>query len=150
RLCLAALHDAVTQREGDLTWVDEKKREKFAAFEALAASGDTPIKPECVVAELQKALDPSATVVADPGTPRPYFSAYYHGRGAGRHFFSNRAHGALGYSLAAAIGAHFGRPDVKTIAVMGDGSFGMCAGELETLVRHKLPITAVVISNATY
>jgi acetolactate synthase-1/2/3 large subunit len=33
---------------------------------------------------------------------------------------------------------------------MGDGSFGMCAGELETLVRLKLPITAVVISNATY
>jgi len=26
----------------------------------------------------------------------------------------------------------------------------MCAGELETLVRHKLPITLVVISNATY
>src|SRR5207245_5283033 len=63
---------------------------------------------------------------------------------------SNRAHGALGYSLAAAVGAHFGRLDVKTVAVMGDGSFGMCAGELETLVRLKLPITAVVISNATY
>jgi acetolactate synthase-1/2/3 large subunit len=39
---------------------------------------------------------------------------------------------------------------VKTVAVMGDGSFGMCAGELETMVRRKLPITLVVISNATY
>jgi len=33
---------------------------------------------------------------------------------------------------------------------MGDGSFGMCVGELETLARLKLPITLVVISNATY
>ena len=33
---------------------------------------------------------------------------------------------------------------------MGDGSFGMCVGELETVVRHKLPITFVVISNAVY
>jgi acetolactate synthase-1/2/3 large subunit len=33
---------------------------------------------------------------------------------------------------------------------MGDGSFGMCAGELETAVRLKLPITFVVISNAVY
>jgi acetolactate synthase-1/2/3 large subunit len=33
---------------------------------------------------------------------------------------------------------------------MGDGSFGMCAGELETLARLKLPITLVVFSNATY
>ena len=89
-------------------------------------------------------------MVADPGTPCPYFSAFYQVRKTGRQFFSNRAHGALGYALAASVGAHFGRPAVKTVAVMGDGSFGMCAGELETLVRLKLPITLVVISNATY
>ncbi|HUQ25942.1 MAG TPA: thiamine pyrophosphate-dependent enzyme, partial [Burkholderiales bacterium] len=150
RLCLSALNDAVSERKGDLSPVEKQKREKFAAFNALAASTDTPIKPERVVAELQKALDPDAIVVADPGTPCPYFSAYYVVRGAGRRFFSNRAHGALGYSLAAAIGAHIGRPSVKTVAVMGDGSFGMCAGELETIARLKLPVTLVVISNATY
>jgi acetolactate synthase-1/2/3 large subunit len=88
--------------------------------------------------------------VADPGTPCPYFSAFYQVKGTGRRFFSNRAHGALGYSMAAAMGAHFGRPAVKTVAVMGDGSFGMCVGELETAVRLKLPITFVIISNAVY
>ena len=88
--------------------------------------------------------------MADPGTPCPYLSAYYLVKGTGRRYFSNRAHGALGYALAASIGAHFGRPRVKTVAVMGDGSFGMCVGELETAVRLKLPITFVVISNAVY
>ena len=52
--------------------------------------------------------------------------------------------------MAAAVGAHFARPQVKTVAVMGDGSFGMCAGELETLVRLKLPVALVVISNSVY
>ena len=33
---------------------------------------------------------------------------------------------------------------------MGDGSFGMCVGELETVVRLKLPLTFVVIANAVY
>ena len=151
RLCLAALNEAVDGFvEGDLSFVDEQKREKFEKFDALAASDDTPIKPERVVAELQKVLDTDAIVVADPGTPCPYFSAYYVVRGTGRRYFSNRAHGALGYALAASIGAHFGRPKVKTVAVMGDGSFGMCVGELETAVRLKLPITFVVISNAVY
>jgi acetolactate synthase-1/2/3 large subunit len=150
RLCLAALNESVSERKGDLSFMAEKKRKKFASFDVLAASTETPIKPERVVAELQKALDPDAIVVADPGTPCPYFSAYYVVRGAGRRFFSNRAHGALGYSLAAAVGAHIGRPAVKTVAVMGDGSFGMCAGELETIARLKLPVTLVVISNATY
>jgi acetolactate synthase-1/2/3 large subunit len=130
--------------------IEQQKSEKFEKFRALAESTETPIKPERVVAELSKALDSDAIVVADPGTPCPYLSAYYVVRGTGRRYFSNRAHGALGYALAASIGAHYGRPSVKAAAVMGDGSFGMCAGELETVVRLKLPITCVVISNATY
>ena len=150
KLALAALLDAVGAREGDLTALDARKRAKFERYETLARSDEAPIRPERVVAELSRQLEADATLVADPGTPCPYFSAYYVVRGTGRRFFSNRAHGALGYSLAAAVGAHFGRPDVKTVAVMGDGSFGMCVGELETLVRLKLPITLVVISNATY
>ncbi|HEX2197725.1 MAG TPA: thiamine pyrophosphate-binding protein, partial [Burkholderiales bacterium] len=147
RLCLQALNEAVAPRKGDLTLVEAKKREKFAAFDALAASNDTPIKPERVVAALDAMLEEDSIVVADPGTPCPYFSAYYRVKGTGRRFFSNRA---LGYALAAAVGAHIGRPQVKTVAVMGDGSFGMCVGELETAVRLKLPITFVVIANAAY
>lgn len=155
RLCLAALNEALDgsslASSGSLSSLaKEKREEKIRKFEALAASSDTPIKPERVVAALSQLLDPDAVLVADPGTPCPYFSAYYAVRGTGRRYFSNRAHGALGYSLSAAIGAHLGRPSVKTVAVMGDGSFGMCAGELETAVRLKLPITFVVISNAVY
>ena len=152
RLCLAGLNQELEgfRRKADLSFIDARKREKFEAFEALAASGDMPIKPEKVVLELNSLLDRDAILVADPGTPCPYFSAYYQVKGTGRRFFSNRAHGALGYSLAAALGAHLGRPAVKTVAVMGDGSFGMCAGELETAVRLKLPVSFVVISNAAY
>jgi len=152
KLCLAALGDELEgfKRESDLSFVDRQKRAKFEKFEALARSADTPIKPERVVAELNTLLDNDSIVVADPGTPCPYFSAYYVLRSAGRRFFSNRAHGALGYALAAAVGAHFVRPRVKTVAVMGDGSFGMCVGELETVVRLRLPITFLVISNAVY
>jgi len=52
--------------------------------------------------------------------------------------------------MGAAIGAHVGRPSVKTVAVMGDGSFGMAVGELETVVRHRLPIAFVVLSNSAF
>jgi len=151
RLCLAALNEALKGFANlRKLSVEKAKGEKFEKFRALAESDETPIKPERVVAELSRALDSDAIVVADPGTPCPYLSAYYVVRGTGRRYFSNRAHGALGYALAACVGAHYGRPSVKAAAVMGDGSFGMCAGELETVVRLKLPITCVVISNATY
>lgn len=123
---------------------------KLADFAPLASSTETPIKPEAVMATLMDVLDPDATIVADPGTPCPYFSAHYRWPQAGRHFITNRAHGALGYSLAAAMGAHVGRPDVKTLAVMGDGSFGFCCGEFETMVRYNMPITTIVFSNAVF
>jgi acetolactate synthase-1/2/3 large subunit len=152
KLGLAALDEALAtvKRPLEASAVQRAKKQKFARFQALAESSDKPIKPERVVAELARALDGDAIVVADAGTPCPYFSAYYPARGTGRRFFSNRAHGALGYSMSAAIGAHFARPQVKCVAVMGDGSFGFTCGELETAVRYRLPITFIVISNGTY
>jgi acetolactate synthase-1/2/3 large subunit len=109
-----------------------------------------PIRPERVLAELHRALPSDAIVVADPGTPCPYVSAYYPLLEAGRRFITNRAHGALGYAMSAAAGAWFARPQQKCAALMGDGSFGFCVGELETIVRYKVPLTMIVFSNAAY
>ncbi|TWT10563.1 thiamine pyrophosphate-binding protein [Reyranella sp. CPCC 100927] len=154
RLALAALATALettpaTSRIEPATLV-RLKAEKFTAFEKFARSDERPIRPERFVAELQRVAPEDAVVVADPGTPCPYLSAYFQSSRTGRSFITNRAHGALGYSLSAAIGAQFGRPDKKCIAVMGDGSFGFTVGELETVVRHKLPITFIVLSNSVY
>jgi acetolactate synthase-1/2/3 large subunit len=143
------LKDFSSPRNGKAL-VQTAKSRKFSAFRELAKSDAMPILPERIVAALHDVLPRDATVVCDPGTPCPYFSAYYEFLEAGRYFISNRAHGALGYSMAAALGAHFGRPSTKTVSVMGDGSFGFTAGELETLVRLKAPILMVVVSNSTY
>jgi len=140
----------IAQVKGGAQLVKAAKEKKFSAFKELAGRNDVPILPERIVATLQEILPRDATVVCDPGTPCPYFSAYYEFRESGRHFISNRAHGALGYAMAAAVGAHFGRPRTKTVAVMGDGSFGFTAGELETIVRLRVPILMIVISNSAY
>lgn len=153
RLALEALADALDGAAPgriDPGFVASRKERKFAAFHALATSGEMPIRPERLVAELQKALPEDAVVIADPGTPCPYLSAYLVLDRPGRRFVSNRAHGALGYSMPAAVGAHFARPDAKCVAVMGDGSFGFAAGELETVVRLGLPVTFVVVSNSAF
>jgi len=152
KLALQGLLDQLkmVSRKDGAALVTSAKERKFSEFRALAVRDDVPILPERIVATLQEILPRDATVVCDPGTPCPYFSAYYEFSEAGRHFISNRAHGALGYSMAAAVGAHFGRPQTKTVSVMGDGSFGFTVGELETIVRLRLPILMVVISNSSY
>lgn len=154
KLVLAALLEHFASASGNGSElrqaIKKAKVEKFEAFRRLASSTDTPIKPEAVVAALQEVMPSDSIIVADPGTPCPYLSGYYEFEGCGRRFITNRAHGALGYSLSAAIGAHLGRPAVKTISVMGDGSFGFAVGELETVVRLKLPITFIVLANDVY
>lgn len=126
------------------------KSRKFAAFNQLAQSTDLPIRPERVIDAMMKVLPEDATILSDPGTSCPYFSAYYQLPKPGRYFITNRAHGALGYSLSAALGAWYGRPDSKIVAMMGDGSFGFTCGELETVVRAKAPITYIVFSNSAF
>jgi len=101
--------------------------------------------------ELLRLLPEDAVICADPGTPCPYLSAYWRMPKAGRWFATPRAHGALGYALPAVVGAYFARPGAaRVIGVMGDGSFGISAGELETIARLKLPVTLIVLNNASF
>ena len=156
RVCLEMLAELLEKSSGNhavnggRTRVEQAVREKFTEFEQLATSDERPIRPERVIKALQEILDDDAVICADPGTPCPYFSAYYRWPKAGRHFITNRAHGALGFALGASIGAQFARPEAQVIAAMGDGSFGFSCGEIETIMRYQLPITAVVFSNASF
>ncbi|MEZ5811974.1 MAG: thiamine pyrophosphate-binding protein [Rhizobiaceae bacterium] len=155
RLALAALNLALVERgdvagKGGAKAAGKARDAKWSAFRPLAESAERPIRPERTIAALRAVLDDDAIIIGDPGTPCPYLSAFYELRRDGRSLFSNRAHGALGYSLPAAIGAQVGGGGCKVVALMGDGSFGFACGELETAVRLNLPITFIVFSNAVY
>lgn len=157
-LGLQALHAAVQQRiarrpadaADGAALAATARAAKQAFFAPLAASLERPIKPECVVDTLNRLLPARAIVVADPGTPCPYFTAYFDAPQAGRHFITNRAHGALGFAMSAGFGAAIGQPDSVVVAVMGDGSFGFTCGELETIVRRNVPLKMIVFSNSVF
>ena len=126
------------------------KRNKFSEFNKLLKDNKGLIKPERIVKELNDILPKNTYIVVDPGTPCPYFSAYYNFSKSGRYFLTNRAHGALGYALPASMGVQIAKPKNKVVSIMGDGSFGFTVGELETALRLKLPIIFIVISNSVY
>ncbi|MEM7300712.1 MAG: thiamine pyrophosphate-binding protein [Pseudomonadota bacterium] len=155
RLAIDALNKALKEKGpqagfGGAAAIAPLKARKWQAFQELSGSTESPVRPERTIAALRKVLDDDAIIVGDPGTPCPYISAFYELRTTGRTLFSNRAHGALGYALSAAMGAHVGAPDKKVVALMGDGSFGFTCGELETAVRKNMPITFIVFSNSVY
>ena len=122
----------------------------FARVAGEARSDAMPIKPQRLFAELRSLLDDETVIVADPGTPTPYLAAQYVLARAGRWTVIPRAHGGLGYALPAVVGAHYAAAGKRVVGIMGDGSFGMSVGELETISRLNLPIVLIQCSNGSF
>jgi len=136
-----------------LVWLDSidvARRDYFDRVAEDARSDAQPIKPQRVIATLKRLLPEETVIVADPGTPTPYIGAQYVLPQPGRWTVIPRAHGGLGYALPAVVGAHYARPGARTISLMGDGSFGMSVGELETISRLNLPLTLVHFNNGAF
>lgn len=134
----------------ELNELQQRHDEWIAEFEQAYDADEFPLRPERVVAETASVLDDNAVIVSDPGTPTPYFASLYPFSEPGRHWVVNRAHGELGYALPGGIGAEFACPNQQVVALTGDGSFGIAAGELETYSRLNLPVTIVVFNNNAF
>jgi thiamine pyrophosphate-dependent acetolactate synthase large subunit-like protein len=63
------------------------------------------------------------------------------------HRLNSGPFGTMGVGLPFGIGAKIAKPDKQVIVVHGDGSFGLNALELDTAVRHNIPIPVVVSLN---
>ena len=58
--------------------------------------------------------------------------------------------GMIGVGLPYAIGAKAALPDKEVVLVVGDGSLGFHVPELDTAVRHDLPLTIIVGNNSLW
>jgi acetolactate synthase-1/2/3 large subunit len=58
--------------------------------------------------------------------------------------------GMLGASMGTVFAMKLARPESKAILVTGDGAFGFNAMELDTAVRHNIPITVIVGNDAAW
>ncbi|MEX0323964.1 MAG: thiamine pyrophosphate-binding protein [Puniceicoccaceae bacterium] len=57
-------------------------------------------------------------------------------------------HGLIGSGIPNALGAQLAWPERPVIAVIGDTSFGMAGMDIETAVKHSLPVKVMVMNNS--
>ena len=69
---------------------------------------------------------------------------------AGATYLTHGRLGCMGMGPGLAIGAASATPGRPVVCVTGDGAAGFALGELEAIVRHRLPITVVVMNNARW
>jgi acetolactate synthase I/II/III large subunit len=122
-------------------------RERRAAVAAHDGSDGRPMRPEAVLAAIEAQMADDAVLVADTGYAAAWAGALAEVRVAGRTFL--RADGSLGWAFPASLGAQLAAPDKQVICITGDGGFGYHIGDLETALRHDLPVVVVVLNNQT-
>jgi acetolactate synthase-1/2/3 large subunit len=89
----------------------------------------------------------ACTLVADGGDALAWALGYFFAERPGRMLSTTTALGTLGVGMPFALAAAAARPDEPVFALIGDGSFGLSAMELDTMVRHNLPVVVVVSNN---
>jgi thiamine pyrophosphate-dependent acetolactate synthase large subunit-like protein len=106
----------------------------------------TPIHPLRLCEELKNFMQRDAILVVDGQEILNYGRQSMPTFSPG-HRLNSGPFGMMGVGLPFGIGAKIARPDKQVIVVHGDGSFGLNAMELDTAVRHKVPILVVISLN---
>ncbi len=127
---------------------EKKKHDEYVA--GMAESNEVPIHPVRFIKELAQALPKDRCLVMDVGTSAIYTSTFYKVPEAGRTMAYNFAMGSLGYALPTSVGASVARPDSCIVGLVGDGSFGLAAAELETIARMGLNNNIIVMNNSSF
>ncbi len=136
----------------DASWVDELRAvesEKRAAEQADRADDRAPLHPVRLYHELGQVLDRNAIVIGDGGD----FVSF-----AGRMidtfepgcWMDPGPYGCLGAGPGFALAAKLARPERQVCLLIGDGAFGFSGMEFDTLVRHRVPVVAVMGNNGIW
>jgi acetolactate synthase I/II/III large subunit len=116
----------------------------FADAAPVTASGH--IHPYVAAREIAAAVGPEPTVVYDGGEASGWINLFARARRPGN-WFGIGYLGGLGVGPGMAIGAQVADRDRRVVLVTGDGALGFNVAELDTMVRHRLPIVTVVLDN---
>ncbi len=133
-------------------WVSELQDTVASAtvrdVELLGAEAD-PIHPARIYGELVPRLAEDAVVIGDGGDFVSFAGKYVEPKRPGG-WLDPGPYGCLGAGLGAAIAARLARPSSQVVLLLGDGAAGFSLMDVDTLVRHHLPVVMVMANNSAW
>ena len=149
----AAIQDLTTAARGRSwqrsAWADEVRSARAAwpaEWTSLSRRDSPPIHPLRVCAALQPLLEKGALLVADGGE----FGQWAQAGLEAQTRMINGLSGSIGSAIPLALAAKVAEPQRTVLAVLGDGTFGFHAMEMDTAVRYRLPILTIVGNDARW
>ncbi len=107
---------------------------------------DGLLRTEYIIERISEKTKGNAIIVSDVGQHQMWIAQHYKYENP-RSNLTSGGLGTMGFSVPAAIGAYFARPDKPIISISGDGGFQMNMQELITAAANKLPIKFFIINN---
>ncbi|MFD1536038.1 acetolactate synthase [Nonomuraea guangzhouensis] len=133
-------------------WVSKLSEAAAAAIagdaDLLAADSD-PIHPMRVYGELGKVLADDAVVIGDGGDFVSYAGKYVEPKQPGN-WLDPGPYGCLGTGLGYSIAARLARPSSQVVLLLGDGAAGFSLMDVDSLVRHGLPVAMICGNNGIW
>ncbi|WP_374455741.1 acetolactate synthase [Nocardioides sp.] len=133
-------------------WADQLADQVRAAAERdaqlLTAEAD-PIHPARIYGELVPRLADDSVVIGDGGDFVSFAGKYVEPKRPGG-WLDPGPYGCLGAGLGAAIAARIARPGAQVTLLLGDGAAGFSLMDVDTLVRHELPVVMVMGNNSAW
>jgi acetolactate synthase I/II/III large subunit len=114
----------------------------------LTAEAD-PIHPARIYGELVPRLADDAVVIGDGGDFVSFAGKFVEPQRPGG-WLDPGPYGCLGAGLGAAIAARIARPSAQVVLLLGDGAAGFSLMDVDTLVRHDLPVVMVMGNNSAW
>ena len=136
----AGTHASCAAWQARLAERDARRDAEIAAQSDMLVS---PLNPLAVCRAVDGALADTSTIIADGGDFVGTASYVLRPRAPMR-WLDPGVFGTLGVGAGFALAAKLVRPDDDVWLVWGDGAAGYGVVELDTFVRHKLPIICVV------
>src|SRR5580693_3268991 len=132
-----------------LARLQETARAAIATDAPLLASEATPIHPMRVYGELNRVLADDAVIIGDGGDFVSFAGRLVEPARPG-HWLDPGPFGCLGTGLGYAIAARLARPSSQVVLLLGDGAAGFSLMDVDTLVRHGLPVVMVCGNNGIW
>ena len=152
--CLDGILNAVDRRgrASYAGWVRSLQETVAAATErdaALLSAEADPVHPARIYGELVPRLAEDAVVIGDGGDFVSFAGKFVEPKRPGG-WLDPGPYGCLGAGLGAAIAARIARPSSQVVLLLGDGAAGFSLMDVDTLVRHDLPVVMVMGNNSAW
>ncbi|WP_277452966.1 thiamine pyrophosphate-dependent enzyme [Janibacter sp. DB-40] len=155
---LTTFFDALQARmeeQGHRDWSEwagrlaEEARGRATADRELLTSDVSPMHPARIYGELLPRLAEDAVVIGDGGDFVSWAGRFIEPTRPGG-WLDPGPFGCLGAGLGAAMAARVARPSSQVVLLLGDGAAGMSLMDVDTLVRHDLPVVMVMGNNSAW